>query len=82
MYMIKNNQRDEQVSKKCKALEFKIVFNTKHFFRDQHLRGACFVSIWTLSVWGRARVLFMGLFSRFIVSFTTSRLGLFFCLFF
>lgn len=30
MYMTKNNQRDAQVSKKFKALEFKIVFNAKH----------------------------------------------------
>lgn len=54
-----------------------------HFFRDQHLRRVFFVSIWTPSVWVRVKVLFMGLLSRFIVSFTTSWLGcFFFCVFF
>lgn len=35
MYMIKNNQRDEQVSEKFKALEFKIVFNAKHIWKSE-----------------------------------------------
>lgn len=32
-----------------------------HFFRDQHLRRVCFVSIWIPSVWVRVKVLFMGI---------------------